>query len=283
MRKPNRWKAPAMGLALATCGLVAHAAFAAIQPEAGIGLPRDVSLDGWRIDKAMNITHVVNIVFFGIMCGWMAWSIFKHNGKKHEAVYDHGESKKPALIAVFVAALVLSDVELFYSSIKGLDEAFWNWDIPNKNEKTVRIEINAHQWAWDGRYAGPDKKFSTPLEPSEDDVITWNEFTVPVNTPVHLQITSTDVIHAFYLPNFRVKIDAMPGMLNQLWFQATQTGEFEIGCAQHCGTNHYKMRGKLNVVTEEEYQRWLTEASTIAKSAYDPDDASARWGWKWKE
>jgi len=60
---------------------------------------------------------------------------------------------------------------------------------------------------------------------------------------VILELASADVIHSFYLPNLRLKQDAMPGMINRMWFQAKETGEFDIGCAQHCGTNHYKMKG----------------------------------------
>src|SRR5581483_7940233 len=101
----------------------------------------------------------------------------------------------------------------------------------------VRIEVNAHQWAWDVRYTGPDGKFNTA-----DDVTSLNEITVPVDAPVILELASTDVVHSLYIPNLRIKQDVVPGTLTKAWFQATETGQFEIGCAQHCGTHHYKMR-----------------------------------------
>jgi cytochrome c oxidase subunit II len=271
-RNLQRWAVAALGVA----GTWVHAA---VQPEAGIGLPRDVSVDGHRIDWLMNVTHVFNILLFVIMCVWMGWACLMHN-RKHEAEYDHGNGKRNMTMALSLSALIffVVDGNLFFKTMTGLSEAFWNWDIPAKNEKTVRIEINAHQWAWDGRYAGADKKFST-----EDDVQTWNDFKVPVNTPIYLQLTSTDVIHSFSLPNLRVKMDAVPGQVNHMWFQATTVGEYEVGCTQHCGTHHYKMKALLTVLSEEDYRKWEAEASVQGKLAFDPEDTKGDWGWEWKD
>jgi cytochrome c oxidase subunit 2 len=99
---------------------------------------------------------------------------------------------------------------------------------------------------------------------------------------VLLQLASTDVIHSFYLPNFRVKSDAVPGMINRLWFEAKETGQFEIGCAQHCGVNHYKMRAVLTVLSAEAYKAWAAESSIRSARAFDPKDEEAHWGWEWK-
>jgi cytochrome c oxidase subunit II len=280
----TRYQPFAKRLAAGAALFWATLASAAVKPEAGIGLPHDVSLDGHRIDFLMNVTHVFNIFLFVVMCVWMAYACLKHN-KGHEAEYDHGSSKRSVTIALSLSALIFAVVDgnLFVNTMWGLSDAFWNFGIPKNNPKTVRIEINGHQWAWDGRYAGTDGKFSSPAKPSNDDIVTWNEFVVPVNTPIHLQLASTDVIHSFYLPNFRVKTDAVPGQINQMWFQAKETGEFDIGCAQHCGTHHYKMKGKLVVLSEEDYRRWEKEASINGQRSFDSDDASARWGWEWRE
>jgi cytochrome c oxidase subunit 2 len=281
----RRMKWPLIGVVMSGAALAARVALAAeVMPEAGIGLPRDVSLDGYRIDWLNNATHVFNIILFTIMCVWMGWAAFKHNDK-HEAEYDHGDSKRSVKVALSLSAVIflVVDGNLFVNTVRGLDQAFWNFSIPAQNPETVRIEINAHQWAWDARYSGTDKQFSTPEVKSDDDVVVWNDFFIPVDTPVHLQLTSSDVIHSFYLPNFRVKMDAVPGQVNQMWFQATQTGAFDVACAQHCGTHHYKMKAKLTVLSKPEYQAWLTEASINGKRAFDPNDVTAHWGWKWKE
>ncbi len=105
------------------------------------------------------------------------------------------------------------------------------------------MEINAHQWAWQVRYAGPDGKFNTP-----DDVVTLNEVYLPKDAPGLFQVASIDVIHSFNVPNMRMKVDAVPGTINRMWFTPAVPGDYEIGCAQHCGANHYKMQGMLHVV-----------------------------------
>jgi cytochrome c oxidase subunit II len=255
------------------------ASWAEVKPEAGIGLPRDVSVDGARIDWLMNVTHVFNIILFVIMCAWIAIACFKHN-RTHTAEYDLGSSKRSVTIAAIISATIffVVDGNLFVSTIIDLNNAFWNFEKPANDPRTVRIEINAHQWAWDARYAGPDGKFNT-----EDDVVTWNDVKVPVGTPVYLQLASTDVIHSFYLPNLRVKSDAVPGQVNRMWFQAKEPGEFDIGCAQHCGTHHYKMKGLLTVLPEDQFKTWLAEASINGKSSFDAEDKDAHWGWEWKE
>src|SRR5262249_26262384 len=152
---------------------------------------------------------------FVIMVIWMLYATYKHN-EKHEAEYDHGSSKHSVTVALTISAIifVIVDGNLFVNSSIDLSKAFWNHADAETLSPAVRLEVNAHQWAWDPRYAGPDGKFGT-----SDDVVTLNDIRVPVDTPVLVQLASTDVIHSFYLPNFRVKQDAMPGMINRLWFK----------------------------------------------------------------
>ncbi len=267
------WVGSAIGFLLST------AAGAAVQPESGLGLPRDVSQNGHLVDWLMNITSVFNFILFAIMCVWMGWACFKHN-RHHPAEYDHGNSKHSVTIALAISAFIFAVVDgnLFVNSINDLDKEYWNFEKVAANPKTLRLEINAHQWSWDARYAGPDGKFNT-----EDDILTWNEIKIPVGVPIYVELTSTDVIHSFYLPNFRTKMDAVPGQVNRFWFQAKEGGDFDIGCAQHCGTHHYKMKALLSVVSPEEFSAWQANASATAKRAFDPEDKVAHWGWDWKE
>jgi cytochrome c oxidase subunit II len=261
-------------------GLCASA-FAAVEGEPGFGLPRDISVDGHRIDSLMNWTHIFNIILFVIMCVWMVYAAVKHN-RSHTTDYDHGDSKRSTVVALSLSAFIffVVDGNLFVQTMIGLSEAFWNFEIPQKDPNTVRLEINAHQWAWDARYAGTDGKFNTP-----DDVVTWNDVKIPAGTPVTIQLTSTDVIHSFWVPNFRVKMDAVPGQVNRFWFRSKPEarGDYDIACTQHCGTHHYKMKGMISVLDPAEYKRWLAEASLNGERSYDPADKDAHWGWEWKE
>jgi cytochrome c oxidase subunit 2 len=268
-------------LTSAAIGATAFAwpALAAVRPESGIGLPRDVSLSGHRIDWLLNITSVFNILLFIIMCVWMLYACLKHN-RHHEAEYDLGSSKHSVTVALAISAVIffVVDGNLFFTTMRDLDNEFWNFDMVKANPQTVRLEINAHQWSWDARYAGPDGKFNT-----EDDILTWNDIKVPVDTPIYVQLTSTDVIHSFYLPNFRTKMDAVPGQVNRMWFQAKEPGEYDIGCAQHCGTHHYKMKALLTVLSAKDFKLWQVQQSAIAQRGFDADDKGAHWGWDWKE
>jgi cytochrome c oxidase subunit 2 len=257
--------------------LAAPAAWAEVQPETSYHFPRDVSYDGWRIDQLIEVTTIFVLLLFVIMCAWMFYACFFHH-KDHPADYDHGTAKHHVMIALSLSALIflVVDGNLFVTSMLDLDEVFWNFGWAERQENTVRIEVNARQWAWEARYAGNDARFGT-----EDDVVTLNDVRVPVHAPVVAQLAAVDVIHSMYLPNLRVKIDATPGMINRLWFRARQTGEFDIGCAQHCGTFHYKMKGKLTILTQEQFDTWLRERSAEAQRAYDPDDFGAHWAWPW--
>ena len=162
------------------------------------------------------------------------------------------------------------------------------------------VRIAAEQFAWNIHYAGPDGKFgrtditlidvqSNPLgldrnDPAaKDDVTTLNQLYLPVNKPIIVRLRSKDVIHSFGVPEFRVKQDSVPGFTIPIWFtpnvttaeMRTRTAnpefQYEIACAQLCGLGHARMRGIVVVQTAEEFQKWLTDASTEqAGASSDP-------------
>jgi cytochrome c oxidase subunit 2 len=262
----------------AIASLLSGLALAAPVPESGLGLPRDVSHEGHRIDWLIQVTMGFVVILFVIMCIWMFLAVTRHD-EKHTAEYDHGDAAHQIRFAAGLSALIffVVDGNLWFNSTMDVTKVFWNFEGQEAKPDALRIEVNAHQWAWDARYAGPDGKFNT-----KDDIITLNDIRVPVDTPVILELASTDVIHSFYLPNFRIKQDAMPGMINRMWFSGKQVGEYDIGCAQHCGNAHYKMKGKLTVLSKEDYAKWAAEASANGARVYSEEDEGARWGWDWK-
>ena len=253
------------------------AVFAEVEKETGLNMPRDVSLDGHRISWLIDITMLFLVILFVLMCVWMLIAIFKHD-ENHEAEYDHGDAKKQIAIALTISGVifVIVDGNLYVNAMVDLNEVFWNYGALEDNPDTVKIEVNAHQWAWDARYAGPDGKFNT-----KDDIVTLNDLYMPVDRPVYVQLTSSDVIHSFNLPNFRVKQDVVPGNVTPLWFQAVETGEFDIGCAEHCGAFHYKMKGRMTVLTQADFDTWASLASQKSALAFNQQDQDAHWGWDW--
>src|SRR5579875_3557060 len=137
-----------------------------------------------------------------------------------------------------------------------------------------QVEVTGRQFFWYIRYPGPDGRFgrtdprfvspSNPLgiDPADpagkDDVVVVNELHVVDNRPVVVRVRSLDVIHSFFLPNFRVKQDAVPGRTIQIWFTPDRVGTYQIACAQLCGVGHYTMRGNITVEpTQAALDAWL--------------------------
>ncbi|SUZ89803.1 uncharacterized protein METZ01_LOCUS42657 [marine metagenome] len=250
--------------------------------------PQDISLDGYRIDNVIQYTDFVITLYFGIVVVALTFFVWKyHAGKNPQAVYDHGDTKKHRYLTIAMGLLVFLSVDVVIESMsfKDLKEAFWNFP---KNENVLRIEVMPQQYAWNFRYAGEDGQFGT----ADDIVPPQNILHIPVNTPVVVQLTTYDVIHSFYLPNFRVKQDATPGMVTALWFQATETGSFEIACAELCGNSHFKMKGYLTVESEEKFNAWLSaeelegtedEWDDWGDVEEDVEGVPTQWGWPWKE
>ncbi len=241
------------------------------------GRPEDVSLDGHLGDRLFDLTTVmVGGLFLLMVTVLLVVAIFHRDRPGRAAWYFHGRGKRSLLVtAAFCGTVFLSvDGTLLVNSFEDLNEHFWKWPT---DARTVKVEVAAQQWGWNFRYAGPDGKFNT-----DDDILTFNEMTVPVDTPVFVKLKSKDVIHSFYLPNFRIKQDAIPNALTQMWFQAKKTGDFEIGCAQHCGVNHYKMRGLLHVVSPRDFTDWQKVETADSSRRYDTADTTAHWGWDWE-
>jgi cytochrome c oxidase subunit 2 len=241
------------------------------------GLPRDASVHGWRVDWLLGTTSIFVGLMFLATVVWIGWACWKH-GSRHRARYELGSGISAVTQALVLSGLIFAVVDgnLLMNGIDDIDDVFWDFERANADPRAVRLEIDAHQWAWDARYAGPDGKFNTA-----DDIVTMNDIRVPVGVPVVMQLASSDVVHSFALPNFRVKQDAVPGMVNRLWFQAKDLGTYDIACAQHCGVHHYKMRGQLSVLAAHDFEAWAAQATALSQRGYDAGDAGAHWGWEW--
>ena len=111
----------------------------------------------------------------------------------------------------------------------------------------LEVFVIGKQWMWHLQHAEGPREI--------------NELHVPVGRPVKLTMTSEDVIHDFFVPAFRVKHDVVPGQYYSIWFQATKTGKYHFFCAQYCGTHHADMIGWVYVMTEPEYEQWLTNSA----------------------
>jgi cytochrome c oxidase subunit 2 len=112
---------------------------------------------------------------------------------------------------------------------------------------TLDLYVIGRQWMWKAQHPGGQREI--------------NALHVPLGTPVRLTLTSQDVIHSFYIPAFRIKMDAVPGRYTSMWFTPTRVGEYHIFCAEFCGTDHARMIGRITVLEPANYQRWLGPGS----------------------
>jgi cytochrome c oxidase subunit 2 len=117
---------------------------------------------------------------------------------------------------------------------------------------TIEISVVAKQWMW---------KVQHPQGRSE-----INELHVPIGRPVRLRMISEDVIHSFFIPEFRTKMDVLPENYSTLWFEATRAGRFHLYCTEYCGTDHADMAGRVTVMQPAEYAEWLAGGATQAES-----------------
>ena len=144
------------------------------------------------------------------------------------------------------------------------------------------IEVVGQQWQWSFRLPGKDGRLGTadiryvspnnplglnPRDPNgrDDVVIEGGELHLPLDKPVKVVLRSIDVVHDFYVPEFRARMNLVPGMVTHFWFTPARTGTFDILCAALCGVGHPMMRGKVVVDTEIDYQAWLDEQKTFAQ------------------
>ena len=238
--------------------------------------PFDASLDGFRNDTLFHVTTLMVSVLFVIVSGILLWSIVMHRQGRHRASYERGIGRRHLVFTGLITAIIFFGVDgtLLVDSYLDLDQVLWKF--PRPEDHPLPIEVWAQQWSWNLRYAGPDGQFNTP-----DDVVLLDELHVPIGRPVIVHMRSKDVVHSFYLPNFRVKQDVVPGAETRAWFVGKAAGHYELGCAQLCGASHYRMRGVVTVESADAFEAWLRTQSDIAKKKFDEDDTDAHWGWPW--
>jgi cytochrome c oxidase subunit 2 len=116
--------------------------------------------------------------------------------------------------------------------------------------------VTARQFEWNTTYPGPDGALGTA-----DDFSTLNALHAPVGRPIVLTLRAEDVLHSFFIPEFRIKQDAVPGRDITVWFEATQPGEYTLGCAELCGIGHTTMNGAVTIYTAADYQAWAATQS----------------------
>jgi cytochrome c oxidase subunit 2 len=226
-------------------------------------LPEQASTYAHEIDGMFHLIMWITGVIFVIVEALLLYFLWKYRHREgRQAHYTHGNNRLeviwtivPALICVMLALL---------------SRRIWTQIKERMPENALQVQITGEQFAWNFRYAGADGRFDTP-----DDVITLNQLHFPVGKPVVATLSSKDVIHSFYLPEFRVKQDAVPGLKTRIWFEGNRVGAWEIACAELCGLGHFRMKGFVTVDTPEDFQKWLAEQAAAQEAERPPSAARA--------
>jgi cytochrome c oxidase subunit 2 len=235
-------------------------------------MPMPASAHAGQLDTIMTIVHLVIAVLFIGWLAFLAWTLIRFRQSRQPRADVEGlRSRTPARLEVAVVA-----AEIVLLAFFALPAWIAVAGSPPAGSAPLVVRVVAEQFAWNAHYAGADGIFGdthvhlvgvgNPLGldrrgAGADDVETTNRILLIKDRPVMVQLSSKDVIHSFGLPNFRVKMDATPGMLVPVWFTPTVAGAFDVVCSQLCGLGHYRMRAVVEVVDEAAFAAFMEEGS----------------------
>jgi len=240
----------------------------------------------WQaMDDTVNLTFWVTGIVFVAVNLFMAYAIVRYRYRKGQRAKYEPENKKlewwlTAVTTVGVVAMLTPGLFVWAKFV----------DVPK--DATV-VEAIGQQWNWSYRFPGKDGLLGTTsarlvtvenpfgIDPDDprgrDDVLIYSpELHLPIGKPVKLLLRSKDVLHDFTVPQFRVKMDLVPGLVTHLWFTPTKAGTYDVLCEELCGVAHFAMRGRVVVDEEQAFQAWLAGQPTYAQtSARGTGDAAA--------
>ncbi len=219
-------------------------------------LPENVSTYGREIDWLFHLIYVITgVTFILVAVAMIAFLIMYRDRPGRRARYTHGNTTLEIVWTVVPAVILVI--------LTALSVPAWSRIKMSAPPTDLVIEVDAKQFNWQVKYANSDKVF-------------LDEMHVPVNKVVHVNLKSQDVIHSFFVPQFRIKQDAVPGRAILAWFEVTKPGKYEWPCAELCGFGHSGMRGWIYVHTPEDYKKWAAENLTAAAAEAKPAAAAAR-------
>ena len=233
----------------------------------------DVASNWGSMDATITLTFWIGGGVFVAVCLFMVYCVFKFSYKHDRRAEYKPEDNK--LEKILIIATTLGVAALLAPGL-----IVWNQFI-NVPKNAIHVDVMAWQWGWQYRLPGDDGKlgstkvanindnnpFGIILEDpnGKDDVLIQSDVLhLKNNRPVKILLRSVDVLHNWYVPQFRAKMDAVPGTITYYWFEPNKVGEYEVLCAEYCGVGHYGMRGRVFVKSEQDYKNWLQEQETFS-------------------
>ncbi len=235
-----------------------------------------------KVDALLNFIFYLTATAFVLTQTVYIYYLVKYRRRPgSKAYYSHGNNKLEIIWTAIPTAIFLGLV--IYSN------RLWAELHSPPPDDAVKIDVVSYQFGWDFRYAGADgqlgaidvhsysvdNKFGlVPDDAAGDDDFSSTELVIPVGRAAHIYLHSRDVIHSFYVPEFRLYQAAVPGRtIAWVWFEPTRTGNFELACSQICGSGHYNMKAPIRVVSQEEFEKW--QAGKIEAKAEEAKAAAA--------
>jgi cytochrome c oxidase subunit 2 len=226
------------------------------------------------MDDTILLTFWITGFVFVAICAFVAYCVWKYRYQKNRIAEYKPEDKKLETRLILITTLGV--IALLAPGL-----LVWNNYI-SVPDNAYKVEVVAYQWGWKFRLPGKDgvlgktdikfindeNPFGLNLEDSygkDDLLVDEGELHLLLDRPVKFELRAIDVLHNFYVPQFRGKMDMVPGMITYYWITPTRIGEFEILCAEYCGTGHYAMRGLVIVDKEKEYNKWEAKQITFDK------------------
>jgi cytochrome c oxidase subunit 2 len=242
----------------------------------------------WRqMDDTLAITFVITGIFFVVINLFLAYIVvrYRHRTGSRAAYQPHNARLEKWLIigtTVGIVGLLAPGLIVYAEYVRPPPEA-------------LVVEVVGQQWRWrfrfpeaDGKLGASDARLvsdSNPfgLDPNDpagmnNILVDSNELHLPLDKPVRILLRSHDVLHDFYVPQFRARMNMVPGMVTSFWFTPTEAGRYEILCAQLCGVGHANMRGVVVVEDDASFQAWLKQQPTFAMARAAPAPADTATG-----
>lgn len=205
-----------------------------------IWLPDAMSTVAGEVDALFWFVFWTSTVLFAAVVAAKLYFVFRYKRKDETSVPEPVHESK-FLEAVWI---VVPTILVMFVFIWGFDVYLKLLSAP---PDSYEITVRGKQWSWEFEYA--------------EGATSFTEMYVPVGKPIKLMMSSQDVLHSFFIPAFRVKMDVLPNRYTSLWFEATEPGEYQIYCTEYCGTTHSGMLAKVVAVSEEDFAAWILEQS----------------------
>jgi cytochrome c oxidase subunit 2 len=216
-------------------------------------MPPQISTVAHNVDSLFNFILWISVFFFLLIVAVMVFFVIRYRRREGLDAAESASHNTALELTWTIIPLVIVVVIFFFGFRGYLDMA-----TPPAN--AYEILVDGQKWNWSFTY--PNGYVDENLH-------------VPVDRPVRLVMTSADVIHSLYVPAFRVKMDVVPGRYSKAWFEATQVGEYDLFCAEYCGTSHSDMLAHVIVHPPGEFETWLEKASNFLETM-SPVDAGRK-------